>query len=321
MNSPDLSIVIVSYNVREYLKKCLNSIPAASGRLSGEIFVIDNASRDDSAGLIEREFPDVHLTVNFENVGMARAVNQVLAPARGRYVLLLNPDTVLPEGSLERLVAVADRWPEVGVTGPLIRDPLNGEPLFTFRPFPTWKDAFLLYTAAGWLLRRMSVAAWEPTFDSPSASGQLIGACFLIRRELLEKIGGLDPGYFLYYEDTEYCRRAIEAGWKVLHTREAEVFHHQGKSTEQEMPDWIWALHLKGLIRYLQTAKGAGHWFYATVFKALFLCKLLMQSLESMIKIPAYRATMHVEGAARHRRRLRRNAWVMGEFFRFRFFA
>ncbi len=129
----------------------------------------------------------------------------------------------------------------------------------------------------------------------------------MIRRELLKEIGGLDQGYFLFYEDTEYCRRALAAGWKVLYTREAEVFHHQGRSTAQEMPDWIWALHLKGLVRYLQTEKAAGAWFYGAVFKALFLCKTLLQSFESMAKIPSYTLIGRGDAAARHRRRLQRN--------------
>ncbi|MGH7851819.1 MAG: glycosyltransferase family 2 protein [Candidatus Binatia bacterium] len=321
MNSPDLSIVIVSYNVREYLRECLNSVPAACGGLSVEVFVTDNASRDESAALVEREFPGVHLSVNSENLGMARAVNQVLPQVRGRYTLLLNPDTVMPKDALARLVAVTDRWPEVGVAGPLIRDPADGGPLETFCSLPTWRDAFLLYTIARPFLRRPSAPAWQPTFDHPSASGQLIGACFLIRRELLKELGGLDQGYFLFYEDTEYCRRALEAGWKILHTREAEVFHHQGKSTIQEMPDWIWGLHLKGLFRYLQTDKAAGTWFYGAVFKALFFCKILLQSFESMVKIPSYSLTKRVDAAARHRRRLKRNAWLMGELLRRRLFA
>jgi cellulose synthase/poly-beta-1,6-N-acetylglucosamine synthase-like glycosyltransferase len=118
MIAPDLSIVIVSYNVREYLRECLNSVPAACGELSVEVFVTDNASRDESAALVEREFPNVHLTVNSENLGMARAVNQMLPQVRGRYILLLNPDAVIPKDALARLVAVADRWPEVGVAGP-----------------------------------------------------------------------------------------------------------------------------------------------------------------------------------------------------------
>jgi N-acetylglucosaminyl-diphospho-decaprenol L-rhamnosyltransferase len=320
MIAPDLSIVIVSYNVREYLRECLNSVPAACGELSVEVFVTDNASRDESAALVEREFPNVHLTVNSENLGMARAVNQMLPQVRGRYILLLNPDAVMPKDALARLVAVADRWPEVGLAGPLIRHPANGEPLITFCSLPTWRDAFFLYTIARPFLRRLSAPAWQPTFDYPSASGQLIGACFLIRRELFKQIGGLDQGYFLFYEDTEYCRRALEAGWKILYTREVEVFHHQGKSTAQEMPEWIWALHLKGLLRYLRTEKSAGTWFYGTVFKALFFCKILFQSVESMVKIPAYNLTKRVDAVARHRRRLRRNAWLMGEVLRRRLF-
>ena len=320
MNSLDLSIVIVSYNVRDYLRECLHSVPAACGGLSVEVFVIDNASRDESAALVRREFPNVHLTVNSENLGMARAVNQVLPLVRGRYALLLNPDAVTPKGALARLVGVADRWPEVGVAGPLIRDPANGEPLRTFRAFPTWRDAFVLYTIARPFLRRLGSPPWQPEFDYPSASGQLIGACFLIRRQLLKEIGGLDQGYFLYYEDTEYCRRALAAGWKILYTREAEVFHYQGKSTAQEMPDWIWALHLKGMFRYLQTEKSAGTWFYGIVFRVLFFCKILFQSFESMVKIPAYNLSRRVDAAARHRQRLKRNAWLTGEFLRRRLF-
>jgi GT2 family glycosyltransferase len=320
MESRDLSIVIVSYNVRDYLKECLSSIPAACAGLSFEIFVVDNASRDDSAAIVAREFPQVHLTVNSENVGMAKAVNQVLPMACGRYTLLLNPDTLMTKEALVRLVAVADRWPEVGVAGPLIRDPANGATLKTLRSFPTWRTAFFLYTVARPFLRRLETQPWEATVDRPTACGQLIGACFLIRRELLKQIGGLDPKYFLYCEDTEYCRRAIDAGWKILYTREAEIFHYQARSTAQEAQDWIWALHLKSLYRYLRTGNAAGAWFYGGIFKALFLSKMLLQMFESMLKIPVYDLMKRSSAAARHRWRCQRNAWVVGELLHRRFF-
>jgi GT2 family glycosyltransferase len=321
MDRCDLSIVIVSYNVRDYLRECLESLPAACGSLSFEVFVADNASHDDSAAVVQREFPAVHLTVNAENVGMAKAVNQLLPHARGRYTLLLNPDTLLPTDALARLVAVADRWPEVGVAGPLMRDPANGEPLTTFRSLPTWRDAFSHYTIAGAFLRWLRPPpVWQPVFDRPSMSGQLIGACLLIRREVLKNLGGLDQEYFLFYEDTEYCRRAVEAGWKILHTREAEIFHHRGKSTAQHSPEWIWSLYLKGLLRYLQTSKTGANRLYGAVFKGLFSCKLLVQLFGSMIKIPLYSCSKSADAVARHRARVQRNLWLLRELLRRRLF-
>ncbi|HKY10003.1 MAG TPA: glycosyltransferase family 2 protein [Candidatus Binatia bacterium] len=320
MAAPELSIVIVSYNVRDYLRECLRSLRGACGGIGVEIFVADNASRDDSPGMVEREFPEVHLSVNSENLGMAKAVNRVLPLIRGRYALLLNPDTVMPKNSLARLVAVAERWPEAGVIGPLVRDPVSKAVLDTFRAFPTWRDAFFLYTVARPYMRRPRGQPWQPTFDYPTVSGQLLGACLLIRRKLIDEIGGLDPGYFLYYEDTEYCRRAIAAGWKILYTRDVEVFHHQGKSSAQEMPHWIWALHLRGLYRYLVTEK-PGTWFRAAAFKLLFLCKVLLQTVESLIKMPAYRVMRRSAAAGRHRHRLKRNAWLLSELMHGRFFT
>lgn len=311
---PDLSVVIVSYNVEQYLAACLESLPAGTGGLSVEVFVVDNASPDGSAELVARRFPDVRLLVNRENVGFARAVNRALALTRGRYALLLDPDTVVPAGALTRLVKVADRSPEIGLVGPALHDPATGELQPSFRQFPSWRSAFSHYTLAKPFLRLRAFPPWRPVVDRPTADGWLIGACLLIRRDLLNAIGGLDEGYFLFCEDTDYCRRAIRAKRRLLYTHETSVLHHEGKSAEQERPSAMRLAALRSLLYYLEGDRPGRARVLKPLFKVCFLASLFYQCFESGVKAGLYALAARREQAAKHRRRLARNADFLGRF-------
>ena len=316
----DLSVVIVSYNVQHYLAACLESIPAGTDGLSVEVFVVDNASPDASAELVARRFPWVRLLVNRENVGFARAVNRALALTRGRYALLLDPDTVVPASALTRLVKVADRSPEAGLAGPALHDPATGELQPSLRPFPSWRSAFSHYTLAKPLLRLLPSPPWRPVVDRPMVDGWLIGGCLLIRRDLLNAIGGLDEQYFLFCEDTDYCRRAIRANRRLLYTHETTVLHHEGKSAEQERPSAMRLVALQSLLRYLEGDGPGRARVLKPVFKLLFLASLLYQCLESGVKLIGYAIAGRREQEAKHRRRLERNADFLRRFT-FRFLA
>ena len=307
----DVSIVIVSYNVREYLAACLRSLDKGAEELRTEVIVVDNASRDGSADRVARSFPQVRLLRNDENVGFARAINRGLAVARGGWLLLLDPDTIVPPGALDALVAAAERWPEVGVAGPALSDPTTGERQASFRPFVTWRVAFAQHTVAKPFLRRRQTPRFTPVADRPTDGGFLIGACLLIRRGVFTQVGGLDEGYFLFCEDMDYCRRAIQAGWKLLLTSEARVLHHEGKSAEQETPASMRLVTLASLLHYLEGEPARHGATLRRLFKIGYLGQVTAQTLESALKSVVYTVGGARDGAHKHRRRLTRNLQLL----------
>jgi len=310
----DLSVVIVSYNVRPYLAECLNSIEAACDGIGKEIFVVDNASIDRSAQWVAEHCPAVSLFANTENVGFARAVNQALRFTQGRYVLLLNPDTILPPKALTRLVQVADRWPDVGLLAPGIRDPLKRRLRGTLRPFPTWRTLFSDYTLAKPLLGLLPRPPWTPVVDQPTRTGWLVGSCLLIRRAVIEAIGGLDERYFIFEEDVDYCRRAVNAGWFLLYTREVEVFHYRHKSVEAAPPGPMEFHRLRGLLLGLERDHPVKRRALKALFKPLFLATAIARLVSVGLKSIAYQIANRPEKAAKYRRRFAATRDLAGRF-------
>lgn len=228
----DLSIVIVSYNTRELLRECLASLRAGAAGLAVETFVVDNASRDGSAEMVAEHFPDVRLIRNPDNRGFAAANNLALAEAVGRYVMLLNPDTVVRAGAFPELVRFMDGRERAGYCGPRLVNG-DGSHQASARRFPTW------WTAAGALLgwdKRHPLsrhcgelhAAHGDRKEMPA--GWLTGACLLVRRAAMAQVGVLDDGYFMYFEETDWCRRLAQAGWEGWYVPSAEVVHYGGQS-------------------------------------------------------------------------------------------
>ncbi len=231
----DLSIVIVNWNVRDLLRKCLHSILANLQPCSLEIIVVDNASGDDSVEMIRAEFPGVHLVVNDENRGFPAANNQGIVIAQGRYVFLLNPDTEIMGDALATMLAFADERPDVGVIGPQLLNP-DGSVQSSRRRLPTLASAFFESTwlqpyAPRRLLERYHV------LDRPDDAIQDVdwvdGAALMARREAIEQIGLMDEGFFMYSEELDWCRRFGEAGWRIIYLPTARILHYRGKSSEQ----------------------------------------------------------------------------------------
>ncbi|RLC85667.1 MAG: glycosyltransferase family 2 protein [Chloroflexi bacterium] len=231
----DLSVVIVNWNVRDLLRRCLLSILASSQTCKFEIIVVDNASTDGSVEMVRAELPAVHLIANTENRGFPAANNQGLAIARGRYVLLLNPDTEVVGDALATMVAFADAHPDVGMIGPQLLY-ADGSVQSSRRRFPTLATGFLEST---WLERyapRRLLERYE-FLDQPDDVVQdvdwLYGAALMARREAVEQVGPMDEGYFMYSEELDWCRRFRDTGWRVVYLPAAQIVHHEGKSSEQ----------------------------------------------------------------------------------------
>lgn len=231
----DLSIVIVSWNVAGLLTACLDSLYAGLGSLSAEVIVVDSGSSDATVALVRKRYPRVTLLAQPDNVGYTRANNLGLAQAAGRYLLLLNPDTEVDAGALANIVAYLDAHPDVGIVGPYTRNS-DGSYQSTRRRFPTLATAFFESTwlqpfAPPALLDRFYVndAPPEQTLDVDWVQGSAL----LARRAVYTQIGGLDEGYVMYSEELDWCRRAKDAGWRVVYLADARITHHGGKSSEQ----------------------------------------------------------------------------------------
>jgi len=237
----DLSIVILSWNVCDLLRQCLKSVardrPLSADHplLATEIIVVDNASSDGSAEMVRAEFPDVRLIANQANRGYTGGNNDGIAAATGRYVMILNPDTRVLDDALAALVSYADVHPDVGVVGPQLLNS-DGSVQSSRRRFPTLITGLFEST---WLepLAPRNVLQRYYVLDQPDDAIQevdwLFGACFLVRREVIQQVGALDEGFFMYSEEMDWCRRIRQAGWKVVYLPEAQVIHYGGKSSDQ----------------------------------------------------------------------------------------
>ena len=236
----DLSIVIVNWNVRELLQCCLSSVYRATGAsLELEVIVVDNASSDGSVAMVCEDFPQVHLIANDENLGFTKGNNQAIAQSRGRYVLLLNPDTEVVGDALSTMVRYMDAHPQVGALGPQLLYP-DDSVQSSRRRFPTMATAFLESTVLQqWfpgnrVLRRYYIR--DRRDDEVQEVDWVVGACLLARRQAIETVGLLDEEFFMYSEEMDWCRRFKEHGWRVVYLPTAQVIHHEAKSSEQVKP-------------------------------------------------------------------------------------
>ncbi|MBE9507190.1 MAG: glycosyltransferase family 2 protein, partial [Chloroflexi bacterium] len=215
----DLSVVVVSWNVRDLLRQCLNSILNTRGALRVEVVVVDNASTDDSVEMVRAEFPSVCLITNTENRGFPVANNQGIAVAQGRYVLLLNSDAEVVGEALATMVAYADTHTDVGVIGPQLLNP-DGSVQSSRRRFPTMATAFFEST---WLETYAPLRMLERYYvlDQPDDATLDVdwvkGAALMARREAIKQVGPMDEGFFMYSEELDWCRRFREAGWRVVY--------------------------------------------------------------------------------------------------------
>ncbi|MDQ2785764.1 MAG: glycosyltransferase family 2 protein [Chloroflexota bacterium] len=235
---PDISIIIVSRNTREVLRACLRSIHDQSDGYMIETIVVESDSHDDTAAMVRGAFPAVILLEPGENTGFARGTNLGIKRACGDAILLLNPDTELTAGALAALHRALFADPVVGVVGPLLRYP-DGTIQPSRRRFPTLATALVESTLVQeWWPDHPALARYYRA-DLPDDVAQdvdwLVGACLLVRREVFAAVGLLDERLFLYAEEPEWCWRVRRAGWRVRFVPEAEVRHHEGSSTGQNI--------------------------------------------------------------------------------------
>jgi GT2 family glycosyltransferase len=228
----DLSVVVVNWNTREMLSGCLASVYGTAGDLDMEVLVVDNASTDGSAEMVRASFAEVHLIENADNVGFAQANNQAIRLSNGRYVLLLNSDTEVHPGALERLVQFMDLDPEAGGCGPRLLN-ADGSLQASCHPMLTPGREFwrLLFLERLWRQATYAQHKWD--VEAPRRVEVIKGACLLLRRKALEQVGPLDEQYFMYTEEMDLCYRLAQAGWKLWWVPHAVVKHYGEASSRQ----------------------------------------------------------------------------------------
>lgn len=237
----DVSIVIVSYNTSRLLDECIGSIKQETSCIY-EIIVVDNASTDGTRGMLQERHPDVLLIENSGNVGFARANNQGFALARGRYFFMLNPDTVVLDRAIDKLAVFMDDNPDVGICGPRNVGP-DGELQYSCDHFPSIWNTFCSYTnlvnrfPGIPLFTRSGMRYWD--YAETRDVEKVMGCSILIRSELFRRLGGLDGSFFMYFEETDLCFRAIREGSRVVHFPFAAIVHYGGESSKMRTDEKI----------------------------------------------------------------------------------
>jgi len=235
---PELSIIIVNWNTIDLLRDCLNSVHAETKATSFEVFVVDNASSDGSADIIKREFPQVRLIENKENLGFARANNQAIRQSTGSYILLLNPDTVVLSGALDKMVAFMRAHPDADASAPMLLYP-DGSPWPSLRPAYRYRSvAFLLRESLATYLPRLLVSKWgkRETYSRHPKQVDCAGrggACVMKKRGTVDKVGLLDERYSLFEEDIDWFYRLKQTGGKTYFIPEARIIHYGAQSVKQ----------------------------------------------------------------------------------------
>lgn len=224
--------MIVNWNTRDLLERCLVSVDVPVPGLTTDVVVVDNASTDGSQEMVRQKFPDVRLIENSTNVGFAHANNQGIREGNAAMVLLLNADAQLQQSALEHLVHFLQANPEATAVGPRIIHP-DGSLQISCYPTPTLLREFwrLFHLDALIPLGSYPMSRWDPA--CPRMVDVLLGACILVRREALERIGLLNEAYFMYSEDLDLCYRLRKVGGKIFWHPVAEIIHHGGQSTRQ----------------------------------------------------------------------------------------
>ena len=252
-----LSVVIVSYNVRDYLENCLQSVSRALEGIEGEVFVVDNHSDDDSVEAVRAQYPWVRLIENQENMGFSRANNIAIREARGEYVLLLNPDTIVEEATLREVLRFMEEHPKAGGAGVMMHNADGSLAPESRRALPTpWVSCLKML---GFTKRYyMSHLPW----DQPSRIEVISGAFCFLRKKALDEVGLLDEDFFMYGEDIDLSYRLMKGGWENWYLP-YPITHFKGKSTQKSDYRYVHIFYKAMLIFFRK------HYSHLSLFYAL----------------------------------------------------
>ena len=230
----DLSIIIVSWNAKMFLRNCLQSIFESVNSVNYEILVVDNDSSDGSPDMVKNEFPHVKLICNGDNLGFAKANNIGIKQSSGRYLCLINSDIIVHKYCLYPMMVYMDQNPEIGMLGPKVLNP-DHTLQYNYRKFPTYWNTLCRALALDTLFPKSRLFGSRLysliAIDSPCSLDVLFGCFWMVRRKALDEVGLLDEQFFMYSEDIDLCKRFGETGWEVVYFPDAEAIHYGGGSS------------------------------------------------------------------------------------------
>ena len=285
----DVSVVIVSYNVAGLLAGAIESVleDMKNAGIAGEVIVVDNASADGSAATVRERFPDVRLITNATNAGFGRAANQGMLAAQGELVVVLNPDASVQPGFFAAIKDCLAQKPRAGLVGPHIVQ-ADGTTQPSCRRSYTLATALLESTPLQWWLGETPALQRFYCRDRDETQAARVdwveGACLVARRAALRAVGGFDPRFFMYFEETDWCRRIREAGWDVVHFPGARVLHHRGQSAAQDPTARALNFHRS---RHSFMVKEHGRlvaWLIRIVVGLLFAVYTAQQAAKALVK-------------------------------------
>ena len=279
----DVSIVIVNYNVKEYIVNLINSISEAASGLAVEIILVDNNSSDGSVEYLTQRFPDIQIIANKENVGFGKANNQGIAIAKGRYTLLLNPDTIIKKDTLEVMVSHMDNHPNTGASGCKLLNPDGTFAPESRRSVPTplsalWKVLGL--TSLFPRSKRFSdyYLGWMDE-DEEGAIPVLSGAFMFYRTDVLKKLNGFDERFFMYGEDIDLSYRTTQLGYQIDYVPITSIIHYKGESTKKDNLDYV-IMFNKAMYQFFEKHYSSG---YSYLFKFVVKAGIVLRAVSSYL--------------------------------------
>jgi GT2 family glycosyltransferase len=279
----ELSVIIVNYNVKHFLEQCLHSVLKASKTVSTEIFVVDNNSVDGSTQLVKEKFPQVHLIENKVNAGFSKANNQAIRLAKGKYILLLNPDTVVEEDTFTKIIRFMDEHPDAGGLGVKMIDGKGDFLPESKRGLPTpWVAFCKMFGLSKLFPKSKKFGKYHLSYLNENDTHEvevLAGAFMLMRKETLEKVGLLDETFFMYGEDIDLSYRITQGEYKNFYFPETTIIHYKGESTKKGSLNYVKVFY-KAMIIFAQKHFSGGK---ANAFSLLLNLAIWFRALLSVI--------------------------------------
>lgn len=309
--SIDITISIASYNTRELLRACLNSLLEWRDEMALQIIVADNGSSDGTIEMLKIEYSNsVELLETGGNLGYGRANNAAFEIAHGRYFVALNSDTTVPRGTLKTLLNFMDAQPQVGVCGPQLLNS-DGTNQNSHGCDMTWRDLLKEQFGSDKLRAKWRTSSTRNTArneeNAPFEVEQICGACQFLRADAFRAVGGYDAKYFMYYEDVDLNVRLRAAGWKCFFVPQANVFHHLGASSERRWQSRARMVSALNKSRYYAVSKSEGK-FRGEVLKAVFLIGALLRLMNWTLRVLVLPNKLHRERVRLFREVLRQTA-------------
>jgi len=306
-----VSIVIPTWNSKALVVQCLESIYEATKEISFEVILVVNGSQDGTQGTVQTRFPQAILIENRYNLGFTRAVNMGMQRAKGTKILLLNDDTIVVPGALEEMVRYLDEHPDVGTVGVQLIDK-DGSKQHCIHNFPSLLTE--IFPVA--LLEKLFPHAYPNKrihYDDPVDVPAVLGACMMIRRDVIDAVGMLDEGYFAYLEETDWQMRFKDAGFRVVHLPNVKIYHMQGASSKKRMPGPSRVEYYRSLYRFYGKQYGTAicrmilvmKWFrmIGTLISLSLLCAvtcLRKEKPKNRLKSYFYLFVWHLKGRPAH---------------------